>query len=351
MGLTLLFSGVMFLQTLLTLLAVGVIVFIAVKLGLFVKWQKEQNLFAFFILIAVFSLVGGTIMTVLVGKIPLKPINKIINAMKRLASGDFRTRLHFGNLLSKHPTIRELTESFNTMASELENTELLRSDFVNNFSHEFKTPIVSIAGFTNLLRQGTLSEKEQKEYLDIIAEESMRLSDMATNVMNLTKVENQTILTDVKSFNLSEQLRSSILLLEDKWEKKNLEIDIDFDEHMISANEELLKQVWLNLLDNAIKFSLDNGTIGVSIIEDSSNIAVSVSNAGNKIPEHQLDRIFRKFYQADESHAVDGNGIGLAIVKRIAELHGGTVSVDSTDDITVFTVKLPQNNLTAELGQ
>jgi len=141
------------------------------------------------------------------------------------------------------------------------------------------------------------------------------------------------------------------LLLEDKWEKKNLEIEIDFDEYIISANEELLMQVWLNLLDNAIKFSHENGTIGVMIYADDGGIAVSVSNTGNKIPDQQLSRIFRKFYQADESHASEGSGVGLAIVKRIAELHGGVVSVSSTDDITVFTVKLPQNNLTAEFGR
>lgn len=351
LGLTLLFSGIMFAETLLTLLAVGVIVFITEKLGLLTKWQESQNLFPFFLLIALFSLIGGTVLTIFVGKFPLKPVNKIINAMNRLASGDFRTRLDFGGPLSKHPTVREFTESFNTMASELENTELLRSDFINNFSHEFKTPIVSIAGFANLLRLGNLSEEEKKEYLDIIAVESKRLSDMATNVLNLTKVENQKILTDVKSYNLSEQLRNCILLLEDKWEKKNLEIEIDFDEYIISANEELLMQVWLNLLDNAIKFSHENGTIGVMIYADDGGIAVSVSNTGNKIPDQQLSRIFRKFYQADESHASEGSGVGLAIVKRIAELHGGVVSVSSTDDITVFTVKLPQNNLTAEFGR
>jgi signal transduction histidine kinase len=306
MGLTLLFSGVMFLETLLTLLAVGVVIFIAGRLGLLVRWQRAQNLYAFFILIAIFSLIGGIIVTALVGKFPLKPINRIINAMNRLASGDFRTRLQFGSLLSRHPTICELTDSFNTMASELENTDLLRSDFINNFSHEFKTPIVSIAGFAKLLRSGNLSEKEKKEYLDIIADESMRLSDMATNVLNLTKVENQKILTDIKSYNLSEQLRSCILLLEDKWERKNLELDIDFDEHMISANEELLKQVWLNLLDNAIKFSNENGTIGVSVSEESGSIAVSVLNTGNRIPDHQFDKVFRKFYQADESHTTEG---------------------------------------------
>jgi len=165
---------------------------------------------------------------------------------------------------------------------------------------------------------------------------------MATNVLNLTKVENQTILTDVTTFNLSEQLRDSILLLVEKWEKKNLDFLVDFGEHDIEANQELLKQVWVNLLDNAVKFSPDNGTIELQIDESDSTLSVSITNSGGEIaPEHQK-RIFNKFYQADESHASEGNGIGLAIVKRVAELHGGEATVQSKDGRTTFTVVLPK---------
>jgi signal transduction histidine kinase len=219
---------------------------------------------------------------------------------------------------------------------------MLRSDFINNFSHEFKTPIVSIAGFTKLLRKGNLSQPQKEEYLAIIETESLRLSQMATNVLNLTKVENQTILTDVTEYNLSEQIRSCILLLSEKWEEKEIDYVLDFREYSIHANEELLKQVWINLLGNAVKFSPHGGTIEVRITEQPDTMTVSVMNTGSTIAPEQQAKIFRKFYQADESHAAEGNGIGLAIVKRVVELHEGTVSVASGNGRTTFTVVLPK---------
>jgi signal transduction histidine kinase len=262
--------------------------------------------------------------------------------MNRLASGDFKARLEIEGPLAKHSAVKEVTDSFNRMAEELQSTEMLRSDFINNFSHEFKTPIVSIAGFAKLLRRGSLPAEKQEEYLAIIETESMRLSQMATNVLNLTKVENQTILTDVTEYNLSEQIRSCILLLSEKWEQKNIEYALDFNEYTIHANEELLKQVWINLLGNAVKFTPVGGLIEVRITEQENNITVSVRNTGSEIaPEHQ-ERIFNKFYQADESHASEGNGIGLAIVKRVVELHEGEISVSSGSGSTTFTVTLPK---------
>lgn len=171
----------------------------------------------------------------------------------------------------------------------------------------------------------------------------MRLSYMATNVLSLTKVENQTILSDVSDYNLSEQIRSCILLLENKWSKKDIELQLEFGEHTISANEELLKQVWINLLDNAVKFTPDGHTIQVRISELENSITVVVMNTGSEIPKECQAKIFNKFYQADESHSSQGNGIGLAIVKRITELHGGKVSVTSENEVTAFTVELPKN--------
>ena len=191
----------------------------------------------------VISNIVGVIVAYFSSKISARPLQNVIYQIDRLASGDFSARLDFGWPISKHPVFSQLSHSFNRMASELKNTEMLRGDFVNNFSHEFKTPIVSIAGFAKLLRRGNLTEEQKEEYLAVIEEESLRLSDMATNVLNMTRVENQTILTDVVKFNLSEQIRSSILLLADKWEKKQLDFNVDFGEYRISANEELLKQV------------------------------------------------------------------------------------------------------------
>ena len=291
---------------------------------------------------SVISLILGVILTMLLGKTFMGPINRLINEMNRLASGDYQARLSFGKRISTHPTFAEVEDSFNKMAQELQSTEMLRSDFINNFSHEFKTPIVSIAGFAKLLNRGNLTQEQQKEYLAVIEEESLRLSTMATNVLNMTKVENQTILTDVTRYNLSEQIRGCILLLEREWDKKDLELQLEFGEHMIRANEELLKQVWINLLHNAVKFTPDGHTVQVRIEEGEKTVTVSVINTGSQIPAEKQDKIFNKFYQADESHATQGNGVGLAIVKRITQLHGGRVWVTSADEVTAFMVELPK---------
>ena len=340
-SLTLVFSAVVFAILLVALALAGVAV------GLLVKFEvigSGDNLKVshIIILMVIISAVMGTSITILTGRFPLKPVNNLINKMNRLAAGDFKTRLHFRGPIYNHPAFNEISESFNKMAEQLENTEVLRSDFINNFSHEFKTPIVSIAGFAKLLKKGNLSEEQKWQYLDAIEEESMRLSYMATNVLNLTKVENQTILTVISKFNLSEQVRSAVLLLENKWEKKNLELGLDFDEYIIEANEELLKQVWINLLDNAVKFAPRCGMVTVGITEKNNLLTVTVSNTGSEIPPEKLEKIWNKFYQADESHSSEGNGIGLVIVKRVTELHGGHVSVESKNSITSFTVTLPK---------
>ena len=271
-------------------------------------------------------------------------VNRIINRMNRLADGDYSVRLSYGKPICLHPTVIEIVSSFNRMAEELEKTENLRMDFINNLSHEFKTPIVSIAGFAKMLKKDNLSDEERKEYLDIIEEEARRLADMATNVLKMTKVENQIILTDIRRFNLSEQIRSAILLLEEKWMGKSLEFDLEFEEYEISANEELLKEVWINLLDNAVKFSPEKGRVTVKIEDRDQLYCITVSNEGEKIKEENQKKLFYKFYQADESHATQGNGIGLAIVKRVAELHKGKVDVECKEGMVSFCVELPKQN-------
>ena len=343
LSLTLLFTGLVFLFLLLTTLVIVVVVLILMRKGVLQLGRGNLNTTGFVLFLLLISVVAGTAITFGIGRFPLRPVNDIINALNRLAAGDFRTRLSFSRPLAKYPVAKELSDSFNKMAAELESTEMLRSDFINNFSHEFKTPIVSIAGFAKLLKKGRLSAEEELEYLDIIEDESLRLSAMATNVLNLTKVENQTILPGVSRYNLSEQLRNCVLLLENKWSKKNLELNVDFEEHQICANEELLKQVWVNLLDNAIKFTPDDGLIEVAIGEDGNSVAVSVINSGSEIPEENRERIFQKFYQADESHATEGNGIGLAIVQKVVQLHQGKVEVESGKGRTSFTVILPKD--------
>ena len=319
----------------------ALVIWLLGKSDILVNDAGELKLGTVLLFMSVISLVQGVVIAFFSSRIPLKPVNEIINKMNRLAAGDFKTRLKFGGVLSSHPAANELSTSFNKMAEELENTELLRNGFINDFSHEFKTPIVSIAGLANLLEKENLPVEKRLQYARAIREESMRLSAMATNVLNLNKIESQTILTDVNKFNLSEQLRSAVLLLEDKWGKKGIDLQIEFDEYHILANEELLMQVWINLIDNAIKFSPDGGVLGISVSRDEETLNVKISNEGRDIPKEAQEKLFNKFYQGDESHATGGNGIGLAIVKKIVVLHHGCVSVQSENSITSFTVALP----------
>ena len=331
---------IFFIMTITILIAfAGVSVLMALnKLPLTMEGRPNPTYILIFMV--VINLIVGLCITTLANRVVLKHINRIINQMNRLAAGDFKARLKFKEPFCNHPTVQEITNSFNCMAEELENTEMLRGDFINNFSHEFKTPIVSVAGFAKLLKRGNLTEQQKTEYLDIIEEESLRLSAMATNVLNMTKVENQTILTDISKFNVSEQIRGAILLLENAWAKKDIEFSLEFDEYEICANEELLKQVWINLIGNAIKFSPESGVITIRITDEQERYVISVANSGDEIPVGSREKIFDKFYQVDESHSTEGNGIGLAIVKRVVELHEGEVMVECRDGIITFSVEL-----------
>ena len=342
MSLTLLFSLVVFIILLVAIGLAVLAVHILMWTGVIRSVDDDIDITYIALIMFAVSIFIGSVIVFFSSRIPLKPINNMINKMNSLAAGDFKARLEFGGALGYHPAFREITDSFNKMAAELQNTEMLRSDFVNNFSHEFKTPIVSIAGIAKLLKRGNISEEEKAKYLDAIEEESMRLSYMATNVLNLTKVENQTILTDLSSFNLSEQIRSAVLLLESKWSRKQIDLQLDFEEYTIEANEELLKQVWINLFDNAVKFAPVGGMVTLEISESADGYSVLVSNTESEIPKDKMDKIFNKFYQCDESHASEGNGIGLAIVKRIVDLHGGKITVTSEGGVTAFSVELPK---------
>ena len=341
-SLTLLFAVVIFCVLLIAiLLALGLVVLL-IQLHVFKGVSEEIRMSNVLMVMALISLVMGATLVFIVSKISVNPIDKFVNGLNSLAAGNFKTRISYKGALANQSSVREVTDSFNKLARELENTEMLRSDFINNFSHEFKTPIVSIAGFAKLLQKGNLTEEQRMQYLNAIEEESMRLSYMATNILNMTKIENQEILTDVTRFNLSEQIRFAVLLMEEQWTKKNIELQLDFDEHEIEANEELLKQIWINLVGNAVKFAPRCATVAIDICATAQSFIVSVSNTGQDIPPEKQKKLFNKFYQADESHAQEGNGIGLAVVKKIVDLHGGWVSVKSEKGMTVFTVELPK---------
>lgn len=344
LSLTLYYSAIIFLTLTVVLILVSTAAYLLVQFGVIFEFGDATNDVGNIVwLVAGGSLILGAAISFLTSKLTLRPVNHCINEINKLSAGNLDAKISFPFPYTSMPAFVEVQDSFNKMVVELRNVELLRSDFINNFSHEFKTPIVSIAGFAKMLRHANLTEAEREEYLLAIEEESVRLASMATNVLNLTKIENQEILTGKGEFNLSEQIRSAVLLLEEKWSKKEITFDMDFPEYMIFAGEELLKEVWINLIDNAIKFSEQGGEIGISIEEHEGTICVGISNTGSEISEEDQKRIFRKFYQGDTSHATEGNGIGLAIVKKVVSLHGGDIRVESANMKTTFFVTLTKN--------
>lgn len=316
----------------------GGTIYVLMGLGV-VRFEHIEIPSWFLVLILIISsLVLGTIISYIVSKFVLKTANRIAEGMRELASGRFDIRLDLG----KNQDSKQLESAFNKLAEELESIQMLRADFVNEFAHEFKTPIVSIKGFAELLTKEGLSEEQRKEYLSVIIEETERLSNLASSSLNFSKIEKQRILTDVVKFNVSEQIRSTLLLLEKKWAKKQLSLNVDIDEYEIIANEELLKQVWINVLDNAIKFSFENGELIVNSELKNDTITFGIKNKGIPIADKDREKIFDKFYRPENVKDVEGNGVGLAIVKKIIDLHGGSVTVDSNDGYTEFLIVLPK---------
>ena len=285
------------------------------------------------------SLVVAVFMAIFLGRRPLKPWYTLTDAANEIARGNYNIQVE-----SRGPkAVQELFRSFNHMAKELGSVEMLRTDFINNFSHEFKTPIASIQGFAKMLKRSDLTPEEREEYLDIIINESDRLTSLANNVLNLSKIEQQTILTEQEYFNASEQIRQVIAMMLSKWPDKNVSFTFDSDEVYLTGNEELLKQVWLNLLDNAIKFSPDNGEITIQILSDKENVTILFRDQGPGMTPETAKHLFDKFYQGDASRTTAGNGLGLTIVEQIIALHSGTIHVKKTDSTgTVFEIILPK---------
>ena len=321
---TLLTTSFVFILLVLTMFASNAIIIFAIKKG-WITAQPGVPHIPFLLQSGIISIVIGTTLSFFMSHLPLRPLHTLIRAIHEVSAGNYDVKIHL-----EHPKeFQELSECFNQMTEELAGIEMFRSDFINNFSHEFKTPIVSILGFAKLLKSQKLNACQSKEYLDIIIEESKRLSELSTTVLTLSKVESLTLLTNKTVYSLSEQIRESILLLESKWSKKQIHFDIDMEEVVIKANEQLLKQVWMNLLDNAIKFSPAAGCIAITLHLNNENIIFAVKDQGAGMDGRIKKYIFDKFYQGDPSHHTEGNGLGLPLVKKILELHKGEISVRS----------------------
>ena len=298
------------------------------------KLPQYTDIYIFLVL----SLVIGIILSMIFRKYILLPLHGAYIALGKVADGKFDVNISERGIRP----VRRITKSVNITARELGNVESMRNDFINNFSHEFKTPIVSISGFAKLLKDTSVSQQVKDEYLDIIISESERLSQLASNVLNLTKLNNQSIITNISDFNVTEQIRRVIILLEHKWSEKSIDMVFDSEEFNISANEELLQQLWINLLDNAIKFSPVGSEIKTAVTKNGNSLSFTFADNGKGMDEETAKHAFDRFFQGDISHKSSGSGIGLAIAKRVCELHGGEIKIKSTGEKgTVFEVVLP----------
>jgi len=284
------------------------------------------------------SIIMGTILSSFASKKFMKVIYELRDATKQVATGDFSVQLRGSQIRE----LNSLIYDFNKMVKDLGSMETLRDDFITSVSHEIKTPIASIEGCVELLKEQTLTEEETQEYIHLIDIGVKRLSVLTSNILRLSKLENQEILTDQTSFSLDEQIRQALLLLEHQWSAKNIHLNIYLNPVRVFANKELLIQVWINLIDNAIKFSENGSDINIELFQAEERAYVKVTDHGIGIKSENIPYIFQKFYQGNESRSNQGNGLGLTLVKRILELTGGGITVESKPGKgSVFMVDLP----------
>lgn len=312
----------------------AVLEYLLLRLG--IVFEQQLSFIESALMVGSISVVLGTLLSFCVGRFVLRPFERLLSGMSLLRRGKYEVRLD-----ESRGIYRRAYQTFNALAQELEKVEILRSDFINNFSHEFKTPLVSMQGLVGLMKNKSLPKEKQTEYLGVIEEEIKHLSLLTTNVLHMSRLDSQSILRDIVALNLAEQLRTCLLFLEKSWMDKDLSLSIELEEVSLLANEELLKHVWLNLLDNAIKYSPKGATLGISVSKDKEQAVVRVSNEGPIIPEEEREKIFSKFYQSDSVGEKKGNGLGLSIVSRIVSLHGGSVRSVREGEYTVFEVFLP----------
>lgn len=297
------------------------------------------------------SLIAGALFSQIFVRSITRPILEMSAAAERIAQGDFDVELNEKTFALE---IEEMQQNFTVMADELASTELLRSDFVSNVSHEMKTPIASIMGYAALLERPELDDEARLGYAGAIRRSSRRLSSLTDDVLLLSRLENHGGELQREPFDLTEQLRETILLFEPVWSDGERELELDLEEVEFCGNVELLAHVWQNLIGNAVKFSRTGDRVSVRLerlapaaggegdVSGSGGVRVQVADAGVGMSPEECARVFEKFYQADRSHATEGNGLGLALAQRIVEVHGGDIAVESAlGRGSVFTVELP----------
>lgn len=281
------------------------------------------------ILFASVCLIMGGMLAYLMARYFFLPMTELGKAMRKVAEGDYDISLDERRGLKE---IRMIRADFNLMVRELRATEILQTDFVSNVSHEFKTPINAIEGYATLLQGEQLSREEQSRYVDRILISTGRLSRLVGNILLLSKVDNQVIETKSRRFRMDEQIRQAIVLLEADWTKKDIDFDVDLEEVEYTGNKGLLYHVWSNLIGNAIKFNPRGGTVRIRLFRQDGGIRFTIQDQGPGISEAAQKHIFEKFYQSESSHKEEGNGLGLALVKRILTLSGGEIGVENVPE-------------------
>ena len=271
-----------------------------------------------------------------------RPVKQIMDALDQVMQGDFTVRIQPVKEFAGETGFNEIIKAINKMTAELQGTETLRTDFIANVSHELKTPLAVMGNYATMLQKPGLPEEDRIEYSKAISHSSRRLAALITNILKLNKLENQQIFPQLDEYDLGEQLCENLLQFEDVWEKKNLNIETDIaDDVRIRSDAELLSLVWNNLISNAVKFTPEGGTIGVSMKTEGHLVVVSINDTGCGIKPEVGAHIFEKFYQGDTSHSMQGNGLGLALVKRVVDIMQGEIGVESVlSKGTTFTVKI-----------
>ena len=300
-------------------------------------WKIDENNLALFagITLAI-SIVFGIALSFAYSAIIIRASKPYLNALQKVAEGDFSVRIEdsatFANL--------NIAKNFNYMVSQLDSVETLRENFVSDFSHEFKTPIVSIAGFAKLLKDPSLTAEQRNEYLDVIIDESNRLVELSESVLLLNRLESQQVTKE--KYQLDEQVRQCVLMFEQQCEQKGIELNVDLQDNvLIESNYKLLSQVVVNLLSNAVKFTESGGSITVGCKTKGLNAIITVKDTGCGMDEETKSNIFNKFFQGDTSHTTPGNGLGLSIVKKIVDMLNGQIFVESkVGEGSTFTVLL-----------
>ena len=273
-----------------------------------------------------------------------EPLERLSCAATKVSSGDFSVYLRPEHTSDKADWLDELIDNFNKMVEELGSIETLKTDFFSDVSHEFKTPLTVIYSNAEMLKNDRALTEEQQEYIDNILYSTKRLSNLIQNMLKLNKLEKQTILPVASDYDVCAQLCECAVQYEDAWEQKNIDFEASLDDYaMVHADSELMELVWSNLFSNAVKFTPDGGTITLSETTDDNNVIISISDTGCGMDEQAIKHIFDKFYQGDSSHSTHGNGLGLALVKRILELSDATITVKSVPQSgSTFTVTIPK---------